>query len=205
MDWKKAGAVTVLFATFGTAGLKGQAQGVLVRTYSNCCLPAEELRQAQARAAAVLADADIAVTWLNCWDGDREAAGASPRCRASVGGDLVLRLQRATTGSSDRYVSLGFSLVVPDGVPFLATVYADLVESVARRANVDATTVLGRAIAHEIGHLLLNTNSHPEAGLMRAGWSQKELRRNAADDWRFLGVERTKMQASIAARQRIGE
>jgi hypothetical protein len=80
-------------------------------------------------------------------------------------------------------------------------VYADLVEGIARRAGADAATVLGRAIAHEIGHLLLNSNAHPESGLMRAAWSQRELRGSAPAHWQFLEPEIQKMRA--AAQHRI--
>src|SRR3970282_1353415 len=69
-----------------------------------------------------------------------------------------------------------------------------------RGAGIRSRDVLGRAIAHEIGHLLLNTNSHPEAGLMRAAWSRSELRRNATDDWRFREEDAKKIREWIARR-----
>ena len=34
-------------------------------------------------------------------------------------------------------------------------------------------TILGRVTAHEIGHLLIGTNSHAPSGLMRASWNVK--------------------------------
>jgi hypothetical protein len=81
---------------------------------------------------------------------------------------------------------MGFALVnIAQGVPFLATVCADLVRTVSREAHLDYQLLLGRAIAHEIGHLLLDTNRHADSGLMRAGWSNAELRGNARDDWSF--------------------
>jgi hypothetical protein len=35
--------------------------------------------------------------------------------------------------------------------------------------------VLGHVLAHEIGHMLLRTNLHRDAGLMKAHWSPKDL------------------------------
>ncbi len=35
--------------------------------------------------------------------------------------------------------------------------------------------ILGHAAAHEIGHLLLGSNSHSPQGLMRARWSRQDL------------------------------
>jgi hypothetical protein len=70
-----------------------------------------------------------------------------------------------------------------------------------RGAAADPRQVLGLAIAHEIGHLLLNTNTHAAAGLMRAGWSRSELHRNVSSDWRFLDTEAAMMRAAVATRR----
>jgi hypothetical protein len=95
-------------------------------------------------------------------------------------GRLRHRSQASENQGTDRsrFVSMGFSLVgTPGAAPFLATVYVDRAESVARGAGIDPRRVLGLAIAHEIGHVLLNSNSHAPSGLMRADWSRTELRR----------------------------
>ena len=96
---------------------------------------------------------------------------------------------------------MGFSLVgTPGAAPFLATVYVDRVESVARGAGIDTRRVLGLAIAHEIGHVLLNSNTHAANGLMRADWSRKELRRKDAAAWQFLEVEAALIRAAALER-----
>jgi hypothetical protein len=69
--------------------------------------------------------------------------------------------------------------------PVFTTVYCDRTKSVARAAGVDERRVLGYAIAHELGHLLLDTPGHSASGLMRAWWSAAELRRNTSADWGF--------------------
>ena len=200
MDWKRVLGMVGMATMIGAGIARAEETDIVVRTFNNYGVAAEDLLEARTYAAASLKAAGVNVTWIDCWDGDHEAQGAPTRCREEVGGDLVLRLQRAAKVNSDRYVSLGFSLVMPEGTPFLATVYADLAEEIAHRAGVAPRPVLGRAIAHEIGHLLLNTNSHPDAGLMRAAWSQRELRRNDAHDWEFRQPEADTMRAVIAKR-----
>ena len=97
---------------------------------------------------------------------------------------------------------MGFSLVGnPDAAPYLATVFVDRVESVARGAGIDERRVLGLAIAHEIGHVLLNSNTHASSGLMRADWSRNELRRNDSTAWRFLETEAAHVHSSALGRQ----
>ena len=49
-----------------------------------------------------------------------------------------------------------------------ATVLYDRVEFVAHRYHVKREILLGYAIAHELGHLLLPPHSHSETGVMRA-------------------------------------
>jgi hypothetical protein len=79
-------------------------------------------------------------------------------------------------------------------------VYVDRAESVARVAGTDPRRVLGLAIAHEIGHVLLNSNTHSAAGLMRADWSRNELRRKDETAWNFLETEAAVVRAAVRAR-----
>ena len=42
-------------------------------------------------------------------------------------------------------------------------------------ASASIAQILGHAIAHEIGHILLTLKSHSDSGIMRADWQIKEL------------------------------
>jgi hypothetical protein len=59
----------------------------------------------------------------------------------------------------------------------------------AAAAGIDAATLLGRAIAHELGHLLMATAAHGSHGLMRPIWSREDLRRGRGGDWMFTPQE----------------
>ena len=59
----------------------------------------------------------------------------------------------------------------------------------ARTSRTRADVLLGRALAHEIGHLLLGTTPHASTGLMRALWSTATLKRDNADDWLFTPAD----------------
>ena len=185
--------------------LQAQNATIIVRTFNNFRVPADQLTAARTEATTILKDAGLGVIWLDCWLGNAEPPDAPDRCRAKVGTDLVLRLHAAAAGASSHYTSLGFAVVVRKGTPFLATIYPDLGETIARRAGIDTSIVLGRAMAHEIGHLLLNSNAHAEDGLMRAAWTQKELRRSYTTDWTFLEPEARTIRAAAESRRVIGE
>ena len=50
-------------------------------------------------------------------------------------------------------------------------------------AHVSSGELLGRAMAHEIGHLILGTTQHDSRGLMRGRWTVIELQNNRPWDW----------------------
>jgi hypothetical protein len=101
-------------------------------------------------------------------------------------GELMVRLVRSTAQSPTGDDELGTALVDPaTGTGILATVYVDRVERLARTSEGDLGALLGRAMAHEIGHLLMGQASHAARGLMRPRWTRAEIVRNARADWRF--------------------
>jgi hypothetical protein len=93
---------------------------------------------------------------------------------------------------------------------------ARVVDEAARSAQLDAHTpreyrlglVLGRAVAHEIGHFLLATGTHADSGLMRASIDAREfagaggetfrLDRNASE---WLRKRLVTQDAAVAGRQ----
>ena len=175
---------------------------IVVRSYNNFGISGDDLEEARDLVAPLHEGAGIDVTCLDCWYRDHEPAEASSRCRQPLAGnELVLRLQAGNATDRSKYASMGFSLVGPgQKAAFLSTVFANVVHSVASGAGIDTRQVLGLAIAHEIGHVLLNTNAHASTGLMRADWSRAELQRHAVADWRFLPDETIQMREAIEAR-----
>lgn len=179
----------------------GLAATIFIRTFNNVGLPASDLAVARQHAQAILQEAGLNIVWADCWAGDRQSADAPARCQRPVGGDIVLRLQKTTATKDARFVSMGFSVVGTESAPFLATVYADRAESVAKGARTDMRRVLGLAIAHEIGHLLLNSNSHAPSGLMRADWSRQDLRRDDPGAWTFADADAARVRSAALERQ----
>jgi hypothetical protein len=171
---------------------------VVIRTYTEVHSEAQ-IQAARRTAAAILERAGIEVAWREC----ALTAGPTVGCEvAPRSNELVVRIVRATAAqSTPHFNTLGVAFVdVETGRGALATVYADRVESLAERAAADKAVLLGRAMAHEIGHLLLGTNRHTSHGLMRASWSGADLRRNAAAEWLFASREGDMMRRGLARR-----
>jgi hypothetical protein len=178
---------------------------VVIRTYDASGLPEGDRGAALAAASAILEDAGLAVARLACDDIDPGATD-SP-CRVPLRTyELTLRLVRVpSTARGGHPVTLGFSLVETD-VRFgsLATVYVDRIAALADASGVDLPTLLGRAIAHEIGHLLLGTSAHARVGVMRASWSPEALRHSTARDWRFTPSDAEALRTAARRRARSG-
>ena len=157
---------------------------LLVRIYDNAGVLASELASALRTTHDILRRADLAVDWVQCRarrDGPVPAVCDQPLSS----GDVVVRLIEGSDKETGERRALGYSLFDSNGVSGFATVYVDRVDWLARRAQYPRAPVLGRAIAHEIGHLLLRSNAHTETGLMREVWTAEQVVRNRREDWTF--------------------
>jgi hypothetical protein len=166
--------------------------GITVRLYNTARIDSGVQQDALAVAARTLAASRLDIRWSMC---DVDVA-----CRGvPVHGELIVRLVRGSeTIDAEAALVLGeASIGVGTARGVLATVYVDRVETMAARWETDAALLLGRAIAHEVGHLLLATNTHSHRGLMRPRWLPDEIRRNHAADWILTKEE------SEAIRRRI--
>jgi hypothetical protein len=60
-------------------------------------------------------------------------------------------------------------------------------------------TILGHVMVHEIGHLLLGTNSHSASGIMRAQWRNAELLSAGKGALVFAPAQSRRMRQRLAA------
>ena len=163
---------------------------IAARIYHTAGVGTDQRRAALRVATDTLAAAGVAVTWKECDAGCDDVPGAR---------ELVVRLVRTpgATWRADQLV-LGDAYVdAQHGTGVLATIYIDRVEQLAETSGIDMATLLGRAIAHELGHLLLASNTHSSRGLMRAKWSRDDLRRQRFGDWMFTKKDAESMQRRL--------
>lgn len=170
----------VLAASVVVAGIAEAAPlhiGVAARIYNTARVPSDLAAAARTVATQTLAAARIDVAWRNCDTG--ECSQVPSR------GELVIRLVRAgdVIGTPAALVLGEASIDTAAGAGVLATIYVDRVSLMAELSETAVASLLGRAIAHELGHLLLATNQHSSTGLMRARWSPLDLQRNHRVDW----------------------
>jgi hypothetical protein len=189
-------AVAALILTAGFWGTSARAAVILdsltVRIYDNAGVLAAGRARAIKRANDILGRADLAVEWRDCPASGvlaRGACAAPPRA-----GELAVRLVRSPKDDPHPR-ALGTALIdKTTGTGTLATVFVDRVADMARQGQQDPWTMIGSVMAHEIGHLLLGTNSHSDSGLMREIWTVKDLTRNRPDDWLFSRAQRDELR-----------
>lgn len=177
------------------------AEVIVVRIYTPRHLRGE-IRTARRTASAILGQARIEIEWLECGPLSDVGESSAVCSRPVEANELIVRILSAGTKNAGPDVAtLGFAFVDLDaGGGSLATVFADRVWGMAKGSGVGAAELLGRTMAHEIGHLLLGTNRHASHGLMRACWSGADLRRTRTTEWLFDAREGEVMRWGIASR-----
>jgi hypothetical protein len=150
-------------------------------------------------AGAILSRADLDATWIVCTparDGKPQ-----PGCDAAPAShELVVRLTYSSPTSEDgNSRAFGYTLIdSSSSTGTLSTVFVDRVDWLASTGKAARADVLGRAIAHEIGHQILGSNDHSGRGLMRETWTAEEITRNRPEDWQFSSAQRAALHARWA-------
>jgi hypothetical protein len=173
---------------------------VIARLYTTAQVADSVKNAALTVATGALIAGGIHLRWRDC---DLADACAMAPAR----GELVVRLvgsprtapkPRGEGGSDPRRLVLGHAFIdTRERSGVLATVFLEHVELIAALSETDAALLLGRTIAHELGHLLLGTNAHSVRGLMRAQWTPADVRRHAGDDWELTTEDATAIRRRL--------
>ena len=71
--------------------------------------------------------------------------------------------------------------------------------------NVGLADILGSVMAHELGHLILGSNSHSPTGIMRARWEHGELRRLERGSLVFTDEQAERMRVKVIVAPPAGQ
>jgi hypothetical protein len=162
----------------------------------------EALAASEEVARKVLALAGVRSEWRDCTE---PPGGAGARCDPKAGsGEILLEVlgphQRAALRESGDV--LGIAMLPRDGSrASYAAVFLDKADAMARLGGASTTQILGHAMAHELGHLLLESKQHSDTGLMRAQWSGPDLQRAAWGQLLFTSADSARLRAGAARRR----
>ena len=170
---------------------------VTISVHNDAGISSGTLRGAEMEASRVFRQSGIEAKWLNCplpADGPEDPA----QCRtAEFPAYLQLRIARRSRNLSD--TTFGISYLSADGSGCYANLFYERIEEMHERSRVNLGSLLGDVAAHEIGHLLLGTNSHAANGIMRARWESEELGSIGTGTLSFSEAESRQMKNKLAA------
>ena len=163
-----------------------------VRVYDLYGMSAADRARGIELAQATLAHARVATVWIDCTR--RPGVEQPARCvRVLEANEIVLRFQ--STSPRGEHI-LGTAVVQESGPNVFASIYAHSISARSVKTGIPEPIILGRVMAHEIGHLLLGTIGHSSKGLMREHWSS----RGQEADWQFSVAESVQMRSGLASR-----
>jgi hypothetical protein len=182
-----------------TATIASAANTLTVRYYNEAGIPGKALASAVGTANLAMRTAGIQVHWLDCYATPEDCREAGDRALAVT--FTVARPSEAGGGSLvNAGFSMGYSLLPENGAGGVyAKVMWNRVIAYAQAVDAPAAAVLGHVIAHELGHLLLNTGRHSHHGIMKAVWTGSGKSLLAGGRLAFQGHEAAAMRRRVAA------
>lgn len=169
-----------------------------VFVYNYAQVPGNSLERAKREAARIFHHAGVELAWRNC---PLEATTGSRDlpCEAQIGPTIpILRVIprfEYAPGVANKQ-TLGSS------VGNLATVSYQWVRDEAAKGIAAPSEILGPAVAHELGHLLLTQRGHAAVGIMRARWSREDFQRSPLGAFTFTREQADSLRSGARVRAR---
>jgi hypothetical protein len=168
---------------------------VTVSVHNDAGIPLGILFQAESEASRIFRQSGLEIRWLNCplplGFKDRAQCHAADFPR-----HLQLRIAKHSLNLNE--LTMGASYLSADGTGCYADLFFDRAKLIHETSHVSVPTILGHGIAHEIGHLLLGTNSHSPTGIMRARWQPADLASASKGSLLFSTLESQEMRNKLA-------
>jgi len=173
---------------------------VTISVHNDVAVPWGTIRGAEEEASRVFRQAGIDVEWMNCQvvSGETVEAEKPRSCGESIFPEhLQLRIVKRSVGLSPKV--MGISFLSEDGSGCQADLFYERIEGLGQESNASVASILGHVASHEIGHLLLGTNSHASRGIMRAVWGPDELASVTQRTLIFSEKESAQMRARLGS------
>ena len=223
----KTAFLSILVLTISVAVTAGETSGdlpnlgITVFVYNYARVEHGSLERAERIAGQTFRHAGIEIVWVGCPTTEQDRSKYTA-CRTKEGlRPLVLRIMpKAPDQFSSRKHVFG-AAYLGDGSrrATFADIFFDRVEKATMEklySGLDRVmasplpssfrpgVTLGVVLTHEIGHLLLGSNSHTRHGIMRSSWDRQELEDAYLGRQQFATTHVNRMRADVVARARSG-
>jgi hypothetical protein len=202
INWK----LCVLFAAAWprVIAASSSALEITIHVYDYARVEPPQMVEAEALAARVLGQAGIETRWRHC---TMPTLGLAAELDCAEAGNgmthLIVRIlpERMSRKIASRSQQFGTSISTRAGVFSTdAYVFFERVVDLAGGGRSPWRALLGAAIAHEVGHLLLGDNSHHAVGIMRARWGREEIKQILMGVLTFTPRQAERMRADVGRR-----
>ncbi len=174
---------------------------ITVRIYDYAQISPRTLRRAQDEATYVFRQAGVEVLWLECHSPNHQQISECSRTKGPAEFELRILGQTKNGRQAFKGDTLGYAARDSDGSGgTMASVFYDRVQEVGRREGFSEGMVLGYAVAHEIGHLLLLSEYHSPTGLMRAKLTLQNWQQAAKGSLLFTNEQAESIRAIVLAK-----
>ena len=154
----------ILLVIFAASGARAAARPqVVVHVDDRAVVPVRDLAAAREEAELIFADAGVDVVWT---EGRFPASIIGPS--AARDGRRHVALLVVNANDEDSEPSAGCMLGFANRKPAVAYAFYNRITEQGELRPIDVRVVLGRVIAHELGHVLLPPNAHSAYGIMRS-------------------------------------
>jgi len=168
------------------ASAQNRSSQVTVLVINSAGVATAVLRQAEREAGRVFDAAGVEIQWVNC--------GETHQCQ-SIPGPTEFMLHIVPSGNTRSDFVFGEAFLGVDGRGQYCDVFFDRLRQA--QGAVDLALLLGDVSAHELGHLLLGSNSHSSFGIMQPRWGAEGLRRLGMGMLLFTREEARSMRSRI--------
>ena len=180
-----------------TADLPEQRASIFVLVYNYAHLSAETLDQVRDRASLIFQKAGVEVEWGDCPLKDEDPS-LYPGCPAVMNKAYVsIRIFPQTAA---RIQEGGEAFVAAR----IANIFWNRLDEQAQRLKAPAPRLMAHTVAHELGHLLLGSNSHSPKGIMSARWDAQVLTRICQEGLYFNNQQSEFIRSELRKRHRQG-
>jgi hypothetical protein len=170
-----------------------------VKLFNDAAMESNVLEPAKEEAAWLLKSVCVDVTWILC--PVVTVVNFAPCAAPTNAAELHILASPLTSEGGENVMGLAMPKAGPRGRAgvFLSRV-REAVDS--DPGVIGVPRLLGHAMAHEIGHLLLRSSIHSSEGLMRAGFRRPDLKKAAQRRLRFTAEQASTIQQRVLAEAR---
>jgi hypothetical protein len=186
----------------------GHALQLIVCVYNHAQVPSKCLTQALKEVTRIYRHAGVELAWLDRPLSIALVKGPTDYLQRLGQTSLVLRIVPSAMAEHLPISDTALGYAPPCGkeeAGCMAHVLYYKVKDLASNGNASLSQILGLAIAHELGHLLLGANAHVASGLMRAQWGQEEWRLAAKGGLLFTAEQSAVIRNQVVGRIKAHE